>query len=119
LYFDLEEALTPLGDLLCTPAGQGSPATPSEQTGPPPPPSEQYVTLDQMAGLVNRSKRTLEKRKRRKNTPLPDPDVAGGGGKPDEWKWSAIRPWLEKEFGRQLPEQFPAGRFLAGRADRS
>jgi hypothetical protein len=65
------------------------------------------VTLDQMAAVVNRTKRTLEKLKKRTQSPLPVPNVTGGGGKPDEWDWDKVRPWLEKEFGRSLPEQFP------------
>jgi hypothetical protein len=64
-----------------------------------------YVTLRQMAALVSRGKRTLERRKKGKN-PLPDPDSPGGGGKPDEWLWERIRPWLEDEFGKRLPEEF-------------
>jgi hypothetical protein len=68
---------------------------------------EQHVTLDRMAALVNRSKRTLERFKTRKNNPLPLPDIEGGGGKPDEWLWSKVRPWLEREFNRTLPERYP------------
>jgi hypothetical protein len=66
-----------------------------------------FVTLQQAAAMVSRSKKTLERRK--KNMPLPK--VSGGGGKPDEWAWSELRPWLEKEFERPLPERFPADRF--------
>jgi len=65
----------------------------------------QYVTLDQIAASVNRSKRTLERLKQQGKMPLSD--VEGGGGKPDEWVWSGIRPWLEKQFGKLLPERFP------------
>jgi two-component system nitrogen regulation response regulator GlnG len=75
-----------------------------------PPEPIQYVTLDQMAAIVNRTKKTLENRKRCKRNPLPPPDVEGGGGKPDEWKWTTVRSWLEQEFGRQLPEHFPSDR---------
>jgi hypothetical protein len=67
----------------------------------------QHVTLDGMAALVNRSKRTLERLKTRKNNPLPFPDIEGGGGKPAEWLWSKVRPWLEHEFNRTLPERYP------------
>jgi hypothetical protein len=70
-----------------------------------------YVTLDQMAAIVNRGKRTLERLKTRKRNPLPDPDVEGGAGRPDEWIWPNVRSWLENEFGKQLPEHFPADRF--------
>jgi hypothetical protein len=79
----------------------------------------QHVTLDEMAAIVNRSKRTLEKLKRRRTNPLPDPAIGGGGGKPAEWLWPAVRPWLEAEYGRKLPERFPTDRFRDGRADRS
>ena len=67
-----------------------------------------YVSLDQMAAIVNRRKRTLERRKTRSNNPLPPPDVEGGGGRQDEWIWSKIRPWLENEFGKKLPKTFPS-----------
>ena len=61
---------------------------------------EYYVTLDQAGALVNRGKRTMEKLKKR----MPKPVVRGGGGKAAEWKWSELRPWLEQEFAKQLPE---------------
>jgi hypothetical protein len=64
------------------------------------PPRIYYITLDQAAALVGRSKRTLERYKRK----MPSPAVEGGGGKPAEWIWSELRPWLEKEFNRLLPE---------------
>lgn len=67
----------------------------------------QYVTLDQMAAMVNRSKRTVEKLLTRKLNPLPNPDISGGGGKPNEWKWAIIRLWLEKEYERKLPSVYP------------
>jgi len=65
------------------------------------------VTLQQAAAMVNRSKRSLERLKPK----MPPPSVQGGGGRPDEWAWSELRPWLEKEFERPLPERFPADRF--------
>ncbi|HZV03801.1 MAG TPA: hypothetical protein VE999_01810 [Gemmataceae bacterium] len=70
--------------------------------------SVHYITLDQAAALVNRSKRTLERCKDR----MPAPAIEGGGGKPAEWLWSELRPWLEREYGRPLPEIPPhaAGR---------
>jgi hypothetical protein len=68
----------------------------------------QYVTLDSMAAIVQRSKRTLENRRDRRTNPLPSPDVEGGGGKPHEWIWTKIRPWLTSEFGKQLPVVFPS-----------
>jgi hypothetical protein len=76
--------------------------------GGAPPVAVQYVSLDNMAAIVNRSKRTLERLKSRKKNPLPAPDVEGGGGRPDEWDWSTVRAWLEKEYGRQLPKRYPS-----------
>ena len=70
----------------------------------------QYVTLDQMAAMVPRSKRTLEKLIGRDSNPLPDPDIQGGGGKPNEWDWHRIRPWLEQEYGRKFPADYPNSR---------
>jgi hypothetical protein len=67
-----------------------------------------YVTLGQMAAIVKRSKRTAEKWKTRERDPLPTSDIEGGGGKPDEWDWPKVRPWLERETGRTLPERFPS-----------
>ena len=68
-----------------------------------------YVTLDQMAGIVKRSKAALEAYLRDDSrNPMPTPDVVGGGGKAHEWKWDRIRPWLAKTFGRELPETFPS-----------
>jgi hypothetical protein len=63
------------------------------------------VTLNQIAGIVKRQKRSLEKYKAKGS--LPAPIVGGGGGKPDLWDWKAIRPWLESEFKMTLPEKFP------------
>jgi hypothetical protein len=82
-------------------------------------PPGQYVTLDKMAAVVGRSKRTLEKLLARPKKPMPPPDVEGGGGKPNEWLWEKVRPWLQEEYGRTLPERFPGDRFRDGRADRS
>jgi hypothetical protein len=86
-------------------------------------PADCHVTLNQMAAVVGRSKRTLEKYKtqppRRAAGPMPGPEVEGGGGRADEWKWSAIRPWLEQVFGRRLPDRFFVNRFQDNRAARS
>jgi hypothetical protein len=71
----------------------------------------QYVTLDQIAAIVAKSKRTLEKWKSRKINPLPGPDIEGGGGKADEWNWARIRPWLEENTKRKLPDRYPSDRF--------
>jgi hypothetical protein len=68
-----------------------------------------YIDLDSAAAVVNRSKRGLEHYKRRKEDPLPEPDIPGGGGRKDEWKWSTIRPWLERTFRRDLSSVNPSG----------
>lgn len=73
-------------------------------------PPECYVTLIQMASIVNRAKRTLERLARKPS--FPPPEVQGMGGKPSEWKWSIVRPILEAEYDRHLPERFPADRFI-------
>jgi hypothetical protein len=70
----------------------------------------QYVTLDQAAALVNRSKKTLYRYLNKPGSSMPQPDVEGLGGKAHEWRWSILRPWLEQEFGKKLPEKFPSRR---------
>jgi hypothetical protein len=70
--------------------------------------SDCYVTLQQAAAMVSKTKRGLEDRK----GDMPSPDIKGGGGRASEWKWSTIRPWLERTFSRPLPEQFPADQFI-------
>ncbi len=90
--------------------------------GPPPEPAtksndnadiECYVTLQQAAAMVSRSKRCLEGYK--KDDPsMPLPRIEGGGGKPAEWAWNELRPWLEKKFDRPLPVRFPADRLRSG-----
>jgi hypothetical protein len=70
---------------------------------------EYYVTLLQMAAILGKGKRTLERLKGAGK--LPPPAVKGGKGKADEWRWSEVRSTLEKEFARQMPEVFPADRF--------
>ncbi len=64
----------------------------------------QLVKLDQMASIVNRNKKTLERFKAK----MPPPDIDGGGGKPDEWNWATVRPLLQEQYNRVLPERFPA-----------
>lgn len=72
--------------------------------------TKQFVTLDQMAAMVGKSKRTLERYKNRTGSTMPPPVVEGGGGRADEWIWSQVRPWLEAEFHRKLPEKYPRHR---------
>jgi hypothetical protein len=88
---------------IATPPGAPTPGETTEVR------HEFHVTLLQAASMVSRCKKTLERRKK----DMPHPRVEGGGGKPDEWAWSELRPWLEKEFGRKLPHQFPADRSRA------
>lgn len=66
----------------------------------------QYVTLDQMAAKVNRSKRTLEGWL--KKGKLPNPDVKGGGGKPHQWVWLKVREALQDISSIPQPERFPS-----------
>ena len=83
-------------------------ASPCAPEADAPPTLPDLVTLNQAAASVSRRKRTLERRKTQGT--LPPPCVEGGGGKPDLWNWSVLRPWLIKEFGVNLPERFPANR---------
>jgi hypothetical protein len=63
------------------------------------------VTLDQIAALVSRKKRSLEHYIRNAGFAMPLPEVQGGGGRASYWRWSVIRPWLISTFGRMLPER--------------
>jgi hypothetical protein len=69
-----------------------------------------YVTLLQMAAIVNRHKRTLQRLANKSTFPLPV--VEGGRGKPSEWRWDEVRSVLEFEYGRSLPAVYPADRFV-------
>lgn len=66
-------------------------------------PLEQLVTLDQCAAIVGRRKRTLEHYRGK----MPEPQVRGAQGRPSQWAWDDIRPWLEETFGRRLPKKYP------------
>lgn len=65
----------------------------------------QYVTLDQMAAISGKSKRSLERWIT--HGKLPSPDVEGGGGKANEWLWSEVREILERETKKPMPERYP------------
>jgi predicted DNA-binding transcriptional regulator AlpA len=69
-----------------------------------------YVSLQQCASIVSKSKKTLFKKYT--DGDLPAPCVPGGNGKAHEWRWSKIRPCLEHLFSRKLPDRFPGDRFL-------
>jgi hypothetical protein len=71
------------------------------------------VTLRQMSAIVQCGKRTLERL--RDTGRLPDPARKGPNGTAHEWLWSEVRPILEAEYNRKLPEVFPAERFLRRR----
>src|SRR5262249_45097952 len=76
--------------------------TPKRAADPP-----QYVTLEKMAAIVNVCKKTMTRRVNDESNSCPAPDKEGGGGKWHKWKWPKIRPWLEQQFERSLPERFP------------
>ena len=61
----------------------------------------EVVTLDQAAALVNRKAAGLRHYRGRG---MPKPLIQGIKGKPNEYRWSEMRPWLEKTFNRKIPE---------------
>lgn len=63
------------------------------------------VTLTQVAGLIAKSKRTVESWWL--DGRIPKPDEIGGDGIANRWRWSRIRPALEGIMGRDLPSRFP------------
>jgi hypothetical protein len=65
---------------------------------------QDLVTLDQIAAMARRCKRTLERYRRQ----LPAPKFRGRRGQPHLWDWTEVRPWLEETFGLRLPEHFPS-----------
>ncbi len=75
---------------------------------PSSPPAEQLVSLDQIAAIARRRKRSLERYRKA----MPKPRDAGGHGRGAAWAWSDVRPWLELTFGRTFPENYPS--FVAG-----
>jgi hypothetical protein len=79
-------------------------------------PQTHYVDLSQAAAMVHLKPKGLANYKRRKDEPLPDPDVTGGGGRKDLWLWTTMRPWLVRNFPAiQIPECCPEITFLRGR----
>lgn len=99
---DLLSSVVRLQDELST-LREGLEQAIKEEPAEPESPLDSYVTLDQCAAMVHRSKRTLEHYRDR----LPEPAVEGGGGRPHLWRWSKIRTWLEEIFGLNLPEKYP------------
>jgi len=72
------------------------------------PPIDDLVTLSQVAPLVGRIKRTLERWKMKPG--FPKPDECGGGGCADRWYYSRLRAALQSKVNRILPERFPGSR---------
>lgn len=69
----------------------------------------QYVTKWQLAMLVKKSTKTLDRALARTRNPMPQPDVPGGGGRAAEWIYTNVRDWLVEEYGKFLPVRYPGG----------
>jgi hypothetical protein len=80
-----------------------APVPPESPRAEPRDPFQQYVTLDQCAAVVRRSKRTLDKYRDK----MPPAAIEGGGGKASYWLWSDMRPWLQVRYGLTLPATYP------------
>ncbi len=98
------EAPTQLPDGPQPPASTGTAAASLPPDGPGGVP--QMVTLQQMAAIVNRSKAAVEKIKSK----LGAPHGRARNGQAHEWPWAMVRPVLSAQFGRELPEVWPADR---------
>jgi hypothetical protein len=59
------------------------------------------VTLTQAASLANRTPDGL---RHYRNKGMPRPFIQGTKGKPNEYLWSEMRPWLENTFNRRIPD---------------
>ena len=84
-----------------TPAEPSTPPTGEKRPSEAPAELPDLVTLDQAAALVNRQPNGL-RHYRKKG--MPKPQIQGRKGKPNEYLWSEMRPWLEETFGRKIPE---------------
>jgi predicted DNA-binding transcriptional regulator AlpA len=71
------------------------------------PVTHDMIDLDQAAALVNRSKRTLERAQKDQTKKMPLPSIQGIGGRKSEWRYSELKPWLETEYDRKLPDRPP------------
>ncbi|MGO9600993.1 MAG: hypothetical protein ACLP7Q_23675 [Isosphaeraceae bacterium] len=73
------------------------------ENNPPETPAElpDLVRLDQAAALVNRSSSAL---RHYRSKGMPKPYVQGTKGKPNEYLWSQMHPWLENTFNRKISE---------------
>lgn len=66
------------------------------------------VSLDQIALMANRAKKTLEKYKAEGK--MPKPDVTGGRGRAHKWRLGKIKVWLVEMFGEDCRLDLPFGR---------
>jgi hypothetical protein len=75
---------------------------PEEERNVPEPPAElpDLVNLDQAAALVNRTPDGL---RHYRGKGMPKPFIPGTKGQPNQYLWSEMRPWLERQFNRQIP----------------
>jgi hypothetical protein len=97
--------------VMATGADGGSPFSPSsgsaaadEETYDP----SQLVTLDQMAAMVGKKKRTLQLWQKNDKT-FPLPEIEGGGGNAAYWQWQNVSAYLRKKSRNdKLPESFPS-----------
>jgi hypothetical protein len=64
------------------------------------------ITLRELAELVGRSKRTLERYKQG----MPRPALEGKGRKAALWHYRTVRRWLELTFNVSLPDHLPNGK---------
>lgn len=63
----------------------------------------ELISLDQMANVVGRKKRTFED-----YDDLPPPALKGHRGHVALWDWADVRPWLMRKFAlKRLPKRFP------------
>jgi hypothetical protein len=69
----------------------------------PEPPAElpELVNLSQAAAFVNRTANGL---RHYRNHGMPKPFIRGTKGQPNQYLWSEMRPWLESQFNRPIPE---------------
>jgi hypothetical protein len=72
-----------------------------EPAGTPTAELPDLVSLDQAAALVNRSPAAL---RHYRSKGMPKPYVQGAKGRPNEYLWSEMRPWLQTTFNREIPQ---------------
>jgi len=67
----------------------------------------QYVTRDQIAAIVGKSKDTVANWFN-DDPKAPEPSIEGGGGKAHAYIWADIRAWLQNRSARILPQRYPS-----------